>query len=333
MRIDKPLIEKVGPDSFEFVQIVGKGSFGEVHKVMHKRTKELFAMKVQHKKRVVRENILRFAQTERNVLCFMRHPYIVALHYAFQTPGYLVLVLKFAPGGNLQDLIEKEKRLQEPLARLYSAEVLLGIIYLHERKIIYRDMKPENVVLDEDRHALLTDFGLSKEGAITDDNRTFCGSIAYLAPEILKRQGHGRTVDVYGLGTLLFAMLTGWPPFFHKDKEILFSNIKHARLRFPENMVPPFARALISGLMERDPSKRIGAAHTADVKDEDFFICIDFELLMERKIPVPELPSTVVEPKVTATKPQNSKDPFSEPAKQKAGVSEFVANWSWQSPE
>mmetsp|Transcript_4278 Transcript_4278/g.6993 ORF Transcript_4278/g.6993 Transcript_4278/m.6993 type:complete len:737 (-) Transcript_4278:41-2251(-) len=327
-------IEKVGPDSFEFVKMLGKGSFGEVYKVRHKRTDEFFAMKVQHKKRVVRENIMRYAMTERNVLCYLRHPYIASLHFAFQTDGYLVLVLKFYPGGNMQELLEKEKRLPESVARLYAAELLLALIYLHERSIIYRDMKPENVVFDEDRHAVMTDFGLSKEGAIGENNQTFCGSLAYLAPEVLRRQGHGRSVDVYGLGTLLYAMLTGRPPFFDKDRETMFQNIQKSRLSFPEHSVPQVARALIIGLMDRDPRKRIGITHTADVKNHEFFDCIDFELLMERKVSVEdsELQARVqaADAQQIPTVQHKTKDPFSPNATQKAGKCDSVQNWSWQ---
>lgn len=325
LRGDKPPIEKVGLDSFEFVRVLGKGSFGEVLKVMHKRSGEVFAMKVQPKERAVKENLLRYAVTERNVLCFVRHPYIVALHFAFQTPTYLILVLKFCPGGSLQDLIEKEKA-PEPLARLYIAEVLLGLICLHERSIIYRDLKPENVILDEERHAVLTDFGLSKEGVFSDNNRTFCGSLAYLAPEILRRQGHGRMVDLYGLGTLLYALFTRFPPFYHKDKNVLFSNIQYARLHFRGD-VPPIAQRLITGLMERDPSRRIGAACTADAKDHAFFASVDFDLLMERRVPVPEMFMTeAMEPAVG----NGQKTPLSGRVRSHSGDPDFVANWSWQ---
>lgn len=287
VRSDGPELEKVGPNSFELVKLLGKGSFGEVFQVKHKRTEQVYAMKVLQKSRIMSSNLLRYALTERNILAYVHHPYIVSLHYAFQTQSHLVLVLQYCPRGNLQHLILREKRLREPIARLYTAEILLALIHLHERKTIFRDLKPDNVVLDEKSHAMLTDFGLSKEGVLgSRGTKSFCGSVAFLAPEILLRRGHGHTVDIYNLGVLLFNMLTGLPPFYHPDRETLFANIKHARLEVPE-YVPKAARSLILSTMEREPSRRLGAAGTVDVQQHQFFSEIDFDALMQRKVPVP----------------------------------------------
>jgi len=200
--------------------------------------------------------------TERNVLAYVHHPYIVRLHYAFQTPSHLVLVLQYCPRGNLQQLILREQKLQESISQLYTAEILLALIHLHDRKTLFRDLKPENVVLDERNHAMLTDFGLSKEGvAGSRGTKSFCGSVAFLAPEILLRRGHGHTVDIYNLGVMLYNMLTGIPPFYDRDRETLYANIKHKRLEVPES-VPRAASALIYATMDREPSRRLGAEHT-----------------------------------------------------------------------
>lgn len=283
-------VERVGPNSFELVKLLGRGSFGEVFQVKHKRTEKVYAMKVLQKSRILSSNLLRYAVTERNILAYVRHPYIVSLHYAFQTPSHLVLVLKYCPGGNLQHLITRERRLHEPLARLYTAELLLALIHLHERHTVFRDLKPDNVVIDEANHSVLTDFGLSKEGVGLRGTKSFCGSVAFLAPEILSRRGHNHTVDIYNLGVLLFAMLTGVPPFYNHDRETLYANIRHAKLEIPQ-YVSGSARTLIEATMERDPARRLGATRTTDVQEHPFFSEINFAALMRREVPVPQFSS------------------------------------------
>jgi len=281
-------IEQVGPDSFVLVRQLGRGSFGEVFQVKHRKTEVEYAMKIMHKNKISRGNLLRYARTERNVLSYIRHPYIVSLHYAFQTTSHLVLVLHFCPGGNMQQLITSHRRLQEPLARLFSAEILTALSHLHERSIVFRDLKPENVVIDADGHSMLTDFGLSREGVRGFRGaRSFCGSLAFLAPEILQQRGHGHPVDVYGLGVLMFAMLTGMPPFYHRDRDTLFANIRHAPLQIP-NYVSRTAASLIEALMEREPSRRLGASKTSDACSHPFFAQLDWEALARREIPVPQ---------------------------------------------
>merc|ERR1712054_10233 len=231
-------------------------------------------------------NLLRYAVTERNVLSYIHHPYMVSLHYAFQTRTYLVLVLEFCPGGNLQALIEREKRLPESLAQLYTAEILLALSHLHERSIVFRDLKPDNIVIDAIGHAMLTDFGLSKEGvSALHGTKSFCGSVAFLAPEILQRKGHRHTVDIYGLGVLLFDMLTGLPPFYHPDREKLYNNIKHARLVVPSD-IPEDTADFIKATMNKEQSLRLGAHDSNDVKGHRYFHNVDFDALMRREVEV-----------------------------------------------
>jgi len=329
--------EEVGPDAFVFVEKIGRGSFGEVHQVRHIRTSQVYAMKIIRKNRVMSGNLLRYTVTERNVLSYLRHPYIVSLYFAFQTPHYLVLVMQYCPGGNLQHLIDKEGKLREPLARLYTAEILVALGHLHKRQIVYRDLKPENIVLDEVGHSVLTDFGLSKEGVMNlKGTRSFCGSVAFLAPEILSRRGHCHTVDIYGLGVLLFDMLTGLPPFWHPDRETLFSNIQHAQLRVPRFVSRP-ASSLIESLMDREPAQRLGANCTFDVQEHRFFVAIDFEALMERTVPVPVYQSNyrgVVSSspdKVHAGKAENPLSAMSREARREAkeAKGQVVSGWSF----
>mmetsp|Transcript_48011 Transcript_48011/g.88389 ORF Transcript_48011/g.88389 Transcript_48011/m.88389 type:complete len:789 (-) Transcript_48011:16-2382(-) len=282
-------IEVVGPDSFSLKTLLGKGSFGEVYKVQHRKTGEVYAMKVLRKSKIFSRNLVRYAVTERNLLSYIKHPFIVRLHYAFQTPTCLVLVLQYCPGGNLAALVAHEGRVAEPLGHLYISEIFLAIEYLHERKVVYRDMKPENVVLDQGSHAMLTDFGLSKEGVEgLQGTRSFCGSTAYLAPEVLAKAGHGPPVDLYGLGVLLHELLTGQPPYYSRDKKTLLRNIAEASLHIPHYVSAP-AASFIQGMLHRNPAHRLGAQNTSDVRQHPFFDNTDWEAVLKRQVPVPLL--------------------------------------------
>jgi serine/threonine protein kinase len=184
------------------------------------------------------QNILRYALTERNVLGYINHPFIVGLHFAFQTSAKLCLVLDYCPGGDLSKYLRAEKKFSEQKAKYYLCEIILALEELHRRDIIYRDLKPDNVVLDESGHCKLTDFGLSKEGVMehTTGTGSFCGSVAYLAPEILMKSGHGKAVDWYLLGVIFYEMVVGTPPYYAATKEELFYNIEKAPLKIPASL-------------------------------------------------------------------------------------------------
>lgn len=202
------------------LKMLGSGSFGEVYLVREIRTGELYAMKVLTKAKIFGNNLVRYAKTERDVLSYTKHPFIVGLNYAFQTETKLFLILDFCPGGDLGRVLQREGRLSEERARKYLCEVLLAIEALHKRDIIFRDLKPDNVVIDTDGHACLTDFGLSKEGVFDPSRgaKSFCGSVAYLAPEMIRKAGHGKSVDWYLLGVILYEMIVGQPPYFSESK-------------------------------------------------------------------------------------------------------------------
>jgi serine/threonine protein kinase len=289
--------DNISLDHFVMIRRIGKGSFGQVLEVVHKRTRQVYAAKLLEKDKATGK-MLRYTMSERKVLSNIKHTYIVSLHYAFQTKTHLVLVLQYCPGGDLQDLIKRAKRVQEPLARFYSAQVLLALGYLHGEKIVYRDLKPENVVLDERGNAMLTDFGLVKDGVHGPDcAKTFVGSLAFMAPEILRRKPYGHPVDIYGLGVLLFALLTGAPPFYSSKREQLLANIKRAELEIPAHVSVP-AAALIQATMKRDPLQRLGAiAGTEEIQGHAFYSDMDWEALQARQLTPP---ATVAPPRKTS---------------------------------
>ncbi|CAG9319039.1 unnamed protein product [Blepharisma stoltei] len=304
--VEEEMIEStnVGPSDFEVISILGKGSFGEVYLVRKFDSDELFAMKVLSKNKILGQNLVRYAMTERNIMTYVHHPFIVRLRYAFQSSNKLFLILEYCSGGDLGSYIAKNKFIPENQAKIYICEILLALEELHRHDIIYRDLKPENVVLNADGHALLTDFGLSKEGV--DDNCTsnsFCGSVAYLAPEMLNRAGHGKSVDWYLLGVLLYEMLCGIPPFFSHSRDQLFNNIRNAKLSFPVK-ISFEAKDLISKLLKRDPTQRLGSSFDADeIKSHPFFEGIDWNAVMEKQLKPPRPPEKpVIVKKITQPK-------------------------------
>jgi protein-serine/threonine kinase len=291
--------ERISPSHFELMYELGRGSFGEVYLVRKRDRGDLYAMKVLRKDKIMKQNLVKYAMAERNVLSYIRHPFIVGLNFAFQTADKLFLILDYCPGGDLSSHLARTKRFGEGLARIYVCEILLALEELHSRDIIFRDLKPDNVVLDSDGHAMLTDFGLSKEGVL--DNYaalSFCGSVAYLAPEVLRRQGHGKAVDWYLLGVLFYEMLVGRPPYFSHNKEELFHNIQCGKLKIPSNLSSQ-AKSLLLGvrhrqLLQRDPKKRLGSSRDAEeIKLHEFFEGVSWDAVMNRALrpPLPQAPA------------------------------------------
>ena len=275
---------------FICLALLGRGSFGEVYLVQKINTKKTYAMKILRKERIMGQNLSKYALAERNVLSLSHHPFIVKLNYAFQTLTKLFLILEYCPGGDLAKHLSYEKKFEEKRAKFYLCEILLALEDLHKRNIIFRDLKPDNVVLDKDGHCKLTDFGLSKEGIDNDQyTKSFCGSIAYLAPEVLKKQGHGKAVDWYLLGVLLYEMLTGVTPYYDKNKNNLFYNIEQGKLVIP-NYVSENAKSLLKGLLQRDPKKRLGGGirDAEEIKEHKFFEDIDWDKIYQKKIKPPK---------------------------------------------
>jgi serine/threonine protein kinase len=272
-------------NQLRIMSLIGKGSFGEVYLVQHKVTKILFAMKVLSKLKIFTQNLFKYAFVERNVMSTIRHAFIVPLRMAFQTSDRLFMVMDYCQGGDLGKVLRREKKFAEPRAKLYICEILLALEHLHKNDIIYRDLKPDNVVLDATGHALLTDFGLSKEG-MEDGTiaQSFCGSVAYLAPEMLERKGHSKVVDWYLLGVLLYEMLVGVPPFYDTSREKLFSNILYASLKCPM-FISDKAQSFIYKLLEKDPTKRLGANGDSDeLKAHPFLKDVNWDDMVNRYI-------------------------------------------------
>ena len=298
-----------------------------VQKREGKERGQLFAMKILKKTHLVKRRQIERTRTERKVLSVVNHPFIMKLHYAFQTPDKLYLVLDYCPGGELFFHLSRFRRFPERVARFYAAELLLAIGHLHKRGIIYRDLKPENVLLDADGHVKLGDFGLAKagiqhpyEGAtrcvsvcsleyhkrltvlalVLHHHRlspycrllsssSMCGTPEYMSPEVLAQMGHGFCVDYWGLGMIVYEMMTGLPPWYTTDRQQLFRRLKSAPLDIP-SYFSAGAAACVTALLERNPRRRLGVTGIRTAMEHDFFRSISWRALYSRRVEAPVRP-------------------------------------------
>lgn len=285
--------EKLGIEDFELLKVVGKGSFGKVMQVKKKDTGLIYAMKVLKKEQLVKRKQVAHTQTERKVLQNVDHPFIVSLRFAFQSDVKLYMILDYFTGGELFFHLKNAGRFPEDRARYYAAEIALALHCLHSHEIVYRDLKPENVLLDNEGHIKLTDFGLSKDSVSSSGlTHTFCGTPEYLAPEVIHGAGYGQAVDWWSLGTLLYEMLTGLPPFFNQNLHVMYEKIIRAKLTFP-GYLSQNAKLILSLLLERNPKKRLGSGPTGveEIKKHKFFEGIDWTKLLNKEIKTPFKPA------------------------------------------
>lgn len=290
---------KISIADFDLLKILGRGSFGKVMLVKKRDDPEgkLYAMKTLRKAELVKRNQVAHTSTERFILQHISSPFLVCLFYAFQSTDKLYMVLDYIPGGELFFWLKKEKRFSESRCRLYTAEIILAIEALHSNNIVYRDLKPENIMLCAKGHIKLTDFGLAKSNIFSsgpeEGTKTFCGTPEYLAPEIIENKGHGKAVDWWALGTLLYEMLTGLPPFYDSNVQKMYHKILHEPLRFPRGnqdgsnsnssnrnniVLSEEVKLLLTGLLERKINYRLGSGplQANELKRSRFLVPLDF---------------------------------------------------------
>ena len=277
---------------FEPIKVVGKGGFSTVLQMRKKDTGMIYAVKVMSKTFILREEKVAQILTEKNALTKLQHPFIITLNWAFQSQKFLYLVMEFCPGGELFFHLHNLGRFTEDQARFYFAEILLGIEHLHNNNIVYRDLKPENVLLDLDGHVRLTDFGLCKENVkLKGRSYSFCGSPEYMSPEMLSQQGHGRPVDFYSLGALLFEMLTGLPPFYERNRSKMYHRIKAEEVFVPK-FISKAAKDLLLGLLQKDPELRLGSFRgVEELKDHPWCEGVSWKAFLNKEVTPPFRPS------------------------------------------
>jgi serum/glucocorticoid-regulated kinase 2 len=306
---------KLKIEDFELLKVVGKGSFGKVMQVRKKDTNRIYALKTIRKAHIISRSEVAHTLAERSVLAQINNPFIVPLKFTFQSPEKLYFVLAFVNGGELFHHLQKEQRFDVNRSRFYTAELLCALECLHGFNVIYRDLKPENILLDYQGHIALCDFGLCKLDMKDEDRtNTFCGTPEYLAPELLMGNGYNKTVDWWTLGVLLYEMLTGLPPFYDENTNEMYRKILSEPLHFPDHdIVPPAAKDLLTKLLNRDPTQRLGANGSAEIKAHPFFHAIDWLKLLMRKYDPAFRPSVVdaldtanFDPEFTSEPPQDS---------------------------
>nr|AML78696.1 putative LOV domain-containing protein [Nothoceros vincentianus] len=311
--------ENLGLKHFRPIRPLGCGDTGSVHLVELRGTGQVYAMKAMDKSVMLNRNKVHRACAERDILAMMDHPFLPTLYASFATKTHVCLITDFCPGGELFVLLDRQptKVFSELAARFYSAEVVVALEYLHCMGVIYRDLKPENVLLQKNGHIQLTDFDLSfltasKPRLIRPNppqgrgrkrrrelphpifvaepsvsSNSFVGTEEYIAPEIIRGGGHSSAVDWWALGILLYEMLYGRTPFRGRNRQKTFSNVLNKELTFPSSIpVSLSGRQLIRGLLQRDPTRRLGAYQGAnDIKAHPFFTGINWALIRSKDPP------------------------------------------------
>ncbi|KAK0428660.1 hypothetical protein QR680_010935 [Steinernema hermaphroditum] len=303
---DLPKIRAPCEEDFDTIRLVSNGAYGAVYLVRHKETKQRFALKKMNKHTLILRNQVDQVYAERDILTFTDNPFVVSFYGSFETKHHLCMLMEYVEGGDCAALLKTCGTLPYDLVRLYMAETVLAIEYLHSYGIVHRDLKPDNLLITAMGHIKLTDFGLSKIGlmsrttlvsegcmdvALSACNQQFrdkqlCGTPEYIAPEVILRQGYGNPVDWWALGIILYEFLVGIVPFLGDTPEELFSNIISEEVLYPtdDEALPVEAEHLIRSLMEKNPIERLGTTFGAqELMAHSFFEGLDFNSLLRQK--------------------------------------------------
>ncbi|CAD8043749.1 unnamed protein product [Paramecium primaurelia] len=285
--------QRVGLKDFNLIKCIGVGGFSRVYLVKKKDNGQFYALKLIDKKFIFDNAKEIIVQNERDIMVRMENQYIIKLHYAFETRFYIAFVLEYSAGGELFYHLRRLKRLNEQEAQYYFVEICIGMAYLHSQNIVYRDIKPENILLDLQGHMMLSDFGLSKPNMEDGELAySFCGSPEYMAPEMLMKSGHSYLVDCYCLGALLYELVSGLPPFYSHDTQEIYNAILTENVQFPDYVqISDQLKDLITKLLQKDPDKRLGSnGGISEILTHVWFHNVDFEGIVNQTLPTPYKP-------------------------------------------
>ncbi|CAD8178759.1 unnamed protein product [Paramecium octaurelia] len=291
------LKSKTGLRDFIFIKCIGVGGFSRVYLVKKKQSSRFYAMKIIDKKIIIEKKIENIIENERNILAVTQHPFLNKLEYALECPNHLIFITEFCAGGDLLYYLQKYHVFTESQARFYIVEFILGLIYLHQLDIIYRDIKPENILIDITGHIQIADFGLAKPTR-NEYAYSFCGSPEYMAPEMLTNQGHNQQLDHYCLGVLLYELVVGQPPFYSEDINKIYENIILKEVEFPKNnSLSNEIKDLIVRLLDKDQKSRIGhQGGLLEILDHKWFESVDLIKFLYRKVNPPFQPDVFKPP-------------------------------------
>ena len=283
-----PAPTPISMSSFKILSVVGRGYYGKVMLAEKLDTGHLYAIKSLQKNRLAELSAFDSVSAERNILMKIKHPFIVQLCFAFQSPTKFYLGLEYAAGGELFYHMTRLQTIELDNARLYIAEIALALEHMHNLGIVYRDLKPENVLLDAEGHIKLTDFGLAKELSPTGTASTFCGTSEYLAPEVVQKGPYGKEIDIWALGVLAYEMIFGGTPFSSDNIVEMFDSICNKPPLFPDGLDERITDFLLK-LLTKDPSQRITIK---ELKEHSFFEGFDWNLVYQRAYQPSFIPDT-----------------------------------------
>jgi len=277
---------------FRIAKTLGSGSFGRVVLVKHTPTGDYYAMKILIKDKIIKMRQVDHTLAEKRILYSINFPFWVRLCFNFKDNSNLYLVLTFEQGGEMFTHLRKAKKFPEVQARFYCAQVIMAFEYLHELEIVYRDLKPENMLLSLDGYCRVTDLGFAKK-LQREHPRTYtlCGTPEYLAPEVIRNRGYGKSVDWWTVGVLIFEMTAGNVPFYSKDQQHMYRKIVQGNLYLPSHFSPEL-KDLCSNILQVDTSKRYGCLRhgVKDIKQHPWFTPIKWQMLYEKQIRPPWVP-------------------------------------------
>lgn len=283
-------------DSFQLGKTLGTGTFGRVRLVTYNQPLEdgtfrrwVLALKMLRKTEIIRLKQVEHIKSEKNILSQCSHPFIVDMYGWFQDAEFVYMIMEFVLGGEVFSQLRQSGRFTNEASRFFAAEIVLAIESLHKQNIVYRDLKPENLLIDRHGHIKITDFGFAKK--VEDRTWTLCGTPEYLAPEIIQSKGHGKAVDWWALGILIYEMLAGYPPFYDENPFGIYQKILAGRIEFPRHF-EPHAKDLIRKLLTADRTKRYGCLKNAaeDVKQHKWFRSVNWDRTYNREVKPPMIP-------------------------------------------